>query len=355
MKQVAVLAFVTMLTACIHAGEAPALPIAVAPSDSNIRYVGRFDLRKGDAPACAWPGSTIVARFKGTALNVKLRSSKGEDYFEVVIDGARQPVLTLNKDQTLYRAADKLAPGEHLLELVKRTEAMSSTAVFLGLELEAGSSLLALPARPERRIEFYGDSVTCGNSDEGTKPNEKMARNISNNYLAYGAVTARALNAEFTCIAWSGRKLWPDSTLPEVADFTLASWDNAPKWNYAWVPQAVVINLGSNDYGNGIPEEKGWTNAYKEFIKSRREHYPDCHIFCCLCSSILGKERTGMRALTRSVVESLQQAGDTKIHFVEFKEQTGPDGIGPGWHPTVKTHQIMADTLAPEIKKALKW
>ena len=354
MAQAAILASV-LLAVSAWAGDATALPIAVAPNDPNLRYVGRFDLRKPEAPACAWPGSTIVAKFKGTAINVKMRGSKGEDFFEVITDGARQPVLVLNKDQTVYRVAEKLAGGEHLLELVKRTETMSSTTAFLGLELEAGGGLVGLPPRPERRIEVYGDSVSCGNSNEGTKANEPMARKLSNNYCAYGAIASRALNAEYTCIAWSGRKLWPDSTLPSIYDLTLAPWDNAPKWNFAWIPHVVVINLGSNDYGKGAPEEQGWTTAYKEFIKTLRSHYPDCHVFCCLCSSIMGKDRAPMRRLTQKVVESLQQAGDKKIHYVEFKEQAAPDGIGPGWHPNIKTHQIMAETLAAEIKRELNW
>ena len=354
MVQAAILAFV-LLAGSVWAGDATTLPVAVAPNDSNFRYVGRFDLRKPESPVCAWPGSAIVAKFKGTAVNVKMRGSKDEDFFEVVIDGARQPVLVLNKGLAVYRVAEKLAAGEHLMELVKRTEAMSSTTAFLGLELEAGGGLVAIPPRPERRIEVYGDSVSCGNSNEGTKASEPMARKLSNNYFAYGAIASRVLNAEYTCIAWSGRKLWPDITLPSIYDLTLPPWDNAPKWNFEWIPQVVAINLGSNDYGNGMPEEQGWTNAYKEFIKALRSHYPDCHVFCCLCSSIMGKDRAPMRRLTQKVVESLQQAGDKKTHYVEFKEQAAADGIGPGWHPTIKTHQIMAETLAAEIKRELNW
>jgi lysophospholipase L1-like esterase len=181
-----------------------------------------------------------------------------------------------------------------------------------------------------------------------------MSRRTSNNALSYGAVAARALKAEFVCIAWSGRKLWPDTTLPEVHDLTLAPWDNAPKWDFSWVPQAVVVNLGSNDYGKGIPEEKGWTEAYAAFIDQLRKHYPQSHVFCCLCATILGKEREPMGRLTRGVVERLKARGDRKVHYVELPPMSG-DGIGPGWHPTVKCHAAMGEMLAKAIASELKW
>jgi hypothetical protein len=331
-------------------------PVWVSPADPMIRYVGRFDRRKPEEPRCSWPGSAIMVRFRGTAVSARLRSTKGEDYFEVNIDGTQSSTARISEEKSSTLLTRGLASGEHTLELVKRTEAMSSTVSFLGFELEKDGKVVPLPARPRRRIEVYGDSVSCGNSCEGAGPNENMSRRTSNSHLAYGAVAARALSAEYTCIAWSGRKLLPANSLREVHDLTLAPWDNAPKWDYSWIPQAVVINLGSNDYGNGkYPEENAWTEAYVAFIKEFRGRYPQCAVFCCLCGSIVGKDREPMRRLTRRAVERQKAEGDRKVHFVELPEMSGDGMIGPGWHPTVKCHALMGEALAKSIKALMEW
>ena len=339
------------------AEDATPLPVEVAPNDPNIRYIGRFDLRNASVPRCAWPASTIVARFRGVALNAKLKASKGEDYFEVVVDGKRHPVLALNEKQTLYSVAAGLPDAEHTVELVKRTEPMTSTVQFLGFQLGKDGKLLPLPSRLERRIEVYGDSVSTGNGIEGANKDAPMTRKVMNSYLAYGAVAARALAAEYVCTAWSGRKMWPDNTLPSIHDETLAPWDGCPKWGFsAWVPQVVIVMLGSNDFENGkAPEEKGWTEAYLAFVKQLRGHYPDGHICCCVCSTIVGKERAVMRKYVGQAVETLRKAGDERVHYFEFNEQDAANGMGAGWHPSVKTQQLMADKLVPEIRKALNW
>ncbi len=36
-------------------------------------------------------------------------------------------------------------------------------------------------------------------------------------------------------------------------------------------------------------------------------------------------------------------------------QNMGADGIGADWHPSVKTHQKMADVIAAAIKKELAW
>ncbi|MBI3857212.1 MAG: hypothetical protein HY293_16115 [Planctomycetes bacterium] len=79
----------------VQAGPAAPLPAEVAPKDPNLRLIGRFDLRDPAGPRCAWAGSSVQLKFKGTALNVSLKSS-GADQFQVVVDGAPASVLALS-------------------------------------------------------------------------------------------------------------------------------------------------------------------------------------------------------------------------------------------------------------------
>jgi len=324
------------------------------------RYIGRFDTKDAAGPRCAWSGSSIVARFEGTALNAKLKGNK--DLVQVIVDGKPTLALTLTKEQTVYRVANELGDGTHTVELFKRTEAMVGTIEFLGFELQAGKKLLDPPARAPHRIELIGDSITCGYGNEDDKKENHFAPLTENNYMAYGAVAARDLQAEYMCIAWSGRKMWPDNTIPEIYGRTLPG-DAQSRWEFsAWDPQVIVINLGTNDFGKGNPDEKGWTDGYKAFVKTLRVRYPAAAIYCAVGSMMSDswppekKALSTIRGYLTRMIDELSKAGDKNIRYLEFAPQDiNANGVGADWHPNVKTNRIMADTLVAAVKKDLGW
>lgn len=342
----------------IGAADAPALPVDVPANDTNVQLIGRFDLRDAAGPRCAWSGSGLVVRFEGTALNVKLRGNN--DQFQVIVDGKPMSVLALKKDQTIYPAVQGLSDGQHTVELFKRTEALFGTVQFLGLQLEKDKKLLAPAERLGRRLEVIGDSITCGYGNEAPKKEDRFSAGTENNYLAYGAIAARELKAEYACVAWSGRKLAPDNTIPEIYSRALPH-DAKSVWDFKTKADAVVINLGTNDFGPKNPDMKDWTGAYHAFLRTIRSHYPEAHIFCAIGSMMNDNYPPGRKALSTirgyvtMVVEDAQRAGDKRIHFLEFDCQTEANGIGADWHPSVKTHRLMADRLIAALKKELQW
>ena len=66
----------------------------IAPSDSNIQYVGRVSFQNPDAPAFTYPGVQINARFEGTSLKMKAKPMSG--YFMVQIDGCKPYKVSFN-------------------------------------------------------------------------------------------------------------------------------------------------------------------------------------------------------------------------------------------------------------------
>jgi lysophospholipase L1-like esterase len=351
---------VILLLLGLQAAPASPLPEEISPADPNLRLIGRFDRRDPAGPRCAWAGSSIVAKFRGTALNVSLKSS-GSDQFQVVIDGMPASVLTTSKDATLYRVASGLADQEHTVELFKRTEPLVGQVQVLGLQLEKGRRLLALPTRRDRRIEFVGDSITCGYGNEAANQNEHFSPGTENNYLAYGALAARDLGAEYAAIAWSGKWLFGPNAIPLLYDQALPG-DAQSKWDFSsWVPQAVVVNLGTNDFGPRNPTEQEWQEAYRAFIQTLRKNYPQCHVFCAVGSMMSDSYPPGRKALstirqyTTGLVEAFRKAGDKKIHYVEFDAQDPKNGLGGDWHPSLRTHRLMADRLVAAVRKELSW
>jgi lysophospholipase L1-like esterase len=339
--------------------EATPLPVAIAPASSQIRYSGRFD-KGGSAPKCSWSASAVTLKFSGERLNVRLNGTTDKDHFEVVIDGVPAGVLQVQSGSHRYAvypvASAAASPVPHTITLFKRTEARLGITTIEGFEVAKGGRLLSLPAAPKRRIEVIGDSISCGYGNEGANEKEKFTPATENAYLTYGAMAARKFGADYTCIAWSGRTMWPGNTMNEVYDRTLPT-DTASRWNFSqWTPDVVVINLSSNDFAPKVfPEEEGWVKGYRAFIARVRKNYPRAVIYCTSSPMLWAERDKVSRQYLHRIVDEENKSGDKKVHFLDFKTQNPANGLGAAWHPNVKTQGIMAENLADALERDLKW
>jgi len=57
------------------------------------------------------------------------------------------------------------------------------------------------------------------------------------------------------------------------------------------------------------------------------------------------------RSYVTEVVNDCNRSGDLKVYFVEFPQQDGSTGYGEDWHPSIATHQLMAERLYCGNKK----
>jgi len=336
-------------------GEAAPLAYSVAPDDPRIRYEGRFDLRDGAGPRCAWPASAVTVRFEGAALNVNLSDTSSDEY-EIVVDGRPSAVLVTRGGTHRYGVFRGMADAPHTLTLVKRTEAFFGTMQFLGLQVARGGRLLAPPPRPMRRLEVIGDSISCGYGNEAKDQHEKFTAATENAYLSYGAVAARAVGAEYTCIAWSGRTMWPKNTMGEIYDLALPL-DPGSRWESArWVPDAIVINLSTNDFSGGTPDRKGWTAGYEAFLGRVRKDSPRAAIYCATSPMLWGASAPIARSYLTQIVADESAAGDKNIRLLVFETQDGGrNGFGADWHPSAKTDALMAGKLDATLAADLGW
>lgn len=337
--------------------DAAALPVAVAATDPQVRYVGRFDFRDQAGPRCAWSASSIALKFQGTGANVKLRDN-GQNRWQIEIDDQPTAALALQNGEHTYAVASGLAPGAHTVRLVRATEAHFGPTQVTGFQLAEGAKLLPLTP-PTRRLEVIGDSISCGYGNEAASQNEHFSPATENAYRTYGAIAARTLGADYVCVAWSGKKMWPDNTIPELYDRTLP-FDPGSKWDFAqWTPNAVLINLSTNDFGRGAPDEAGWIAGYKAFLARLRTVYPKAEIYCATSPMMSDWSPAKLLSVARryltTVVTDLNNAGDKKVHLIEFAPQQMSDGLGADWHPNVKTNEIMAEKLVSTLRQDLGW
>ena len=179
--------------------------VTILPNDPNIQYIGRFDKTVPTSPKMSWTGSQIVAKFQGTSIKL-IMNSLATTYFNVSIDNVNS-LLTATSGNNTYTLCSGLKDTIHTVAVFKR-ESPWQGHNFNGFVLDDGKTLVAPPDRKIRRIEFYGDSQTQGAQVEVPNFGADLGPMIYDNaYYSFAGITARALRAEYTCIARSGATL----------------------------------------------------------------------------------------------------------------------------------------------------
>jgi lysophospholipase L1-like esterase len=323
-----------VVAACLAALVGVPSPVVAAtgdgsPTDSNIRYFGRWNTSSSSAYVSEWAGAYVVVGFTGTT--VKLRQRGAIDLF-ASIDGGPD-VSYKNVSGTVNLTPTPLSAGTHRLRVSYRPVAGSyhGDAVFQGVVLDPGARTV-VPPTPSRIIEFIGDSITVG------QLSSKQA------LTAYGWLVGERLGAGHTQIAVGGACLYPaaDGCIGMSQRFLktgLAA--NAPDWNFSrYQANVVVINLGTNDVGHGVSGAQ-FQSAYVTLLRNVRAKYPNATIFA------LETFRKRYVAETQAAVAAV---GDSRVRFVNTEgwlvEATDTvDNV----HPNDAGHRKIADRLVPII------
>jgi lysophospholipase L1-like esterase len=323
------------------------------------RFIGRFDMSKPTAPVFEWSGAAISLRFTGTEIGVTLTDG-ASNVFEVIIDG-KQTVVPSISGTNKYMLATGLTNGPHDLLLYRRTEAFWGDTTFGGFDIDPSAYLPGDPV-PTRRLEVIGDSISAGYGDEGTYPCT-FGPATENQYLSYEALAARSVGAELYTEAWSGigmvRNASGDTTNPRMPTrypLILPNDATSATWNFSsYTPDAVVINLGTNDFSTGDPG-MAFQTTYVTFVTMLRGHYPNARLFLAVGPMLSGDSYNEAKAYLNGVITDRATAGDKNLALLEFGTQdTVNDGIGCDYHPSLTTHQKMSVKLVAALHTDLGW
>lgn len=334
------LAFLCILVLLVSCTAVYAVEIIDA-DNPNIQYTGRVYFGDVKAPVFYWPGCFLIANFQGTSIKIKYGDT-GNNYMAVIIDDGPYTVLDCVAGFNTYTAATGLADTNHKIQLFKRTETQQGIFSFRGFELDDGKTLLPPPPRPEKRIEFYGDSITAGMALDSTADDQTPP--YINNYLTYGALTARYLNADYHCIAVSGIGIHTSWFAGNMPDDYYDRHTGSATWDFSqWIPHIVVINLGQNDYAKGVTQIQA-EQSYVDFARTLRGHYPDAHIIFALGSMSAVADGSPWPQYVQNAVDVLNVTyGDLKVYSCIFPYQ------GFYSHPHAPQHEDMAAQLTAFI------
>ena len=140
----------------------------IEPDDPMLQYSGRIDDDDPKAPVLIYAASWVKMIFTGTSVAVTLANHHAYWTNEMgyLLDGVQGRIRLLNdgKKKT-YEIAEQLPDARHELMLFKRMDACH-TVTFYGFTVDDGADLLPPEPKPARRMEVFGDSVSCGEVSE---------------------------------------------------------------------------------------------------------------------------------------------------------------------------------------------
>jgi lysophospholipase L1-like esterase len=341
------------------------------PDQEDIRYSGRVDMSNLQAPVLMGSASFVELSFSGDSCQVllqKLNPPGEHNYVSIELDGDDLGRIRLEADTMSLYTLRATSPGAetHSLKIFKATEAQNGNIAFGGVK---SVDLQPLAPPSPRKIEFIGNSITCGMGiawkeipcDSGVWYDQHHA------YWAYGPRVSRALDADFMLSSVSGIGMYRNwnslsPTMPDVYENMYLDTDESQAWDFSrFRPDLVSIALGTNDFslGDGVKERLPFDSAqyvssYIGFVNTVYSKYPDSQL-CLLTSPMVTGEKGVLFAnCLRAVQQHFRQERPEKKKIAIY-DFNAIDPHGCGDHPDKEDHAQMAEALLPFYKELMGW
>lgn len=337
--------------------------VDLTPSITNenmIHYLGRHEVKK----------DSVYFAFSGAGFEIKVNVKENENsvigfissivtqygptqYAYVYVDGV-EPSEKLHIAGALqsYELVTNLSLGEHIIRFVKLDEAFTSITLndldFIGCEW------VRFDKKYEKRIGFYGDSITCGYGTDGTT-SEGFGLNTENFGHTYAYTCASELDYDYTVVAQSGLSICMNSWGSEIYFKDIyKTIDNTEEYDHHNDPVDIaVIALGTNDntkfstYTADEQKEKVELiyQGYIEIAEMMKEVNLNTQFFF-IYDLMLFQNGLITTAIKGTTLYLNDKYGDGTAYMLEFT----PDHAGSGAHPGAIASMNDGRILAEFIK-----
>ncbi|ABX41632.1 SGNH/GDSL hydrolase family protein [Lachnoclostridium phytofermentans] len=303
-----------------------------------------------------------------------VHGQNGTDYarFAMYINEELVFCDTLREEQKTVKIFESIEKQEITVRILKISEAPHS---MIGIEKIILHSDIP-PKKTEdlaHKIEFIGDSITCGYGVDAESELIHFTTATEDVTKAYAYLTSKALNSDYSMVSYSGYGIVSGYTENDKKDTIqivpkyyqsvarcfgtfkdLPLLENIP-WDFSkYIPELIVINLGTNDNTyckDKTKRHEEYRDEYVKFLKVVREKNMDATILCAL--GLMGANLYPM--VEEAVALYQSETKDDNIVTFQLTEQDKADGYGADWHPSKVAHQKAAKQLTEEIKKIMGW
>lgn len=358
----------------------------------NYKIHGRTDESQYPLPLF-FNGSGIEVNATGSELwiDVEVDCDTHEPWIWTALNGAfmsRQMLLPGSYSICLFRSMSPEAVKN--VKFFRELQAMSEDSRCYLLIKGFRSDGSFLPVADRRfKLEFIGDSITSGEGTYGAKDDTDWLAMYMGTSRNYARMVSDALNAEYRLVSQGG---WG----------VLCAWDNDPRHNIpsryekicglaegemnerlgagkpydfqSWKPDAIIVNLGTNDASSFNQPE--WTNpvtgetfkqhkepdgsyhqddlnrfkqAVIDFLTMIRRNNPSSHIVWTY--GMLGYDLTF--AITDAMNSYQKATGDINIAFLQLPNTT-EETVGSHAHPGEKSHARAAKVIIEYLQTILE-
>jgi len=317
----------------------------------NLRLIGRFDQSTTGQAKFTWPGSAVEFQFEGTSAKIAI-ASQNPVRFELKLDGKTQNLWTQSGTHT-YTLANNLVKAKHLVRLTRVNESTAGITSFVS-DPQTDGKLFAVTA-PQKRLLVIGDSITAGYGVEGADQTCHYTLDTSNQQLTYAALAANSLGADLHAIAWSGIGAWRSygektpvqQTILDRYPRTLAD-DPTSRWEPSqYTPDAILINIGTNDYWEESAPDN-YRTALIKLITHVQNDYAGKPVYLIVSPMLSSKVREAQKQVLNTMVKD-------KVKVIDLGEGAGVEGFGCDYHPNSKTHARLGKALENTLKTELNW
>lgn len=331
-----------------------------------LQYSGRIDFDEKKAPVFVYAASFVKVHFKGTYVKAEIANNHSywDNYLGVIVDGKQTKILLQeDKEKHTYTLVENLEAGEHELLLFKRQDSCHLFKLY-GLELDDDAIIMEPSPLPARKIEVFGDSVSCGEVSEALnyvgKADPEHSGEFSNSWYSYSWMTARKLHAELHDTSQGGIALldktgWfidPDYLGVESCYDKIEyhpGMSEVKPWDFSnYTPHVVIVAIGQNDNHpvDYMAEDYDcdravyWRSHYRAFVERLMELYPKAQII--LQTTLLQHDANW----DRSIDEVCNTIADPRVHHYVYKR----NGAATPGHLRIPEAQEMAEELTAYIE-----
>ncbi|MDO4863718.1 MAG: GDSL-type esterase/lipase family protein [Ruminococcus sp.] len=346
----------------------------VAVTEENVKYTGRnyYDADK----ETAWlvlSGSAVDFIVNGRSAEITINGDYGisngaeqTPRYAVIVDGEIILDELLDVKQKTVKLFEGSEPRAAHVRVIHLSEATNGAVGVSDIKVDTDIPVPVVPEfSKDISIEFIGDSITCAYGVEGKDQYESFKTSTENFMKSYAYLTAQKLDADYSCVSYSGYGIVSGYTssgvkndgslLPQFYDIIGRPTSYAKEWDHsAHSYDVIVVNLGTNDntYVSKEPETRSaeFTKGYTEFLGKLHEAHPESYIICTLgtmgCTELYPSIEAAVEAYKK------EYATD-RIMCYQSETQDMNDGLGSDWHPNEITQQKSAYVLADKICQAL--
>ena len=348
--------------------------------DSHVKYVGRT-LFQNNILWLALSGSGVEFEFQGNRLELLLQgddNAASEDApmqdkvrIAVLIDGIRVVDDMLTAAERQYTLIDSNTTHAYHVQVIKLSESPMS---IVGIkQLIADENAVLTPAKKlSRRLEFIGDSITCGYGVDDSNLEHTFSTATEDVTKAYAYLTAQALHADYSMVSYSGYGIisgftqtderLADQLVPPhypIIGFSRGTNNQeaimGKSWDFAnYKPDLIVLNLGTNDDSfcqDKEDRQEEFAASYQKFLQEIRRLNPDSVI---LCTYGIMNQRL-FPYIEKAVTAYKKDTNDANIYSMKFNLHQESDGYVVDFHPSFRTHNKSAWMLVQKIKEIMNW